>query len=96
MGEAAEAETQAHDAGTDDHHGGKERVTREHGHVLAAGHHHRQNQRRLDGSHREGEDERAEGFADAVGHDFRVMHRHEDRGPQRDAAQRGDPRSHAR
>ena len=61
------------DARADDHHGGVDRVARQDRHVVAAGDHHREDERGLDHGHGQGQDERAEGLAHAMRDDLGVV-----------------------
>ena len=86
VAQRAEQHAGADHAVGDDHDGRVHRVARERGLVLAAGEHHRDDQRRLDRGDGQREDERAERLADPVRDDLGVMHGGDDGADQRDAA----------
>ncbi len=67
-------QAQADQAVADDHDGGKDRVAGQRGLVRAARQHDRDDQRYLDDRDGEGQHEGAEGLADAVRHDFRMVY----------------------
>ena len=79
MRKTAEQNAYADDTGADDHHGSVDRVARQDRHVLAAGNHHRENERGLNRGHGQRKDERAKGLAHAMRDDFGVVDRYDDR-----------------
>ena len=79
IGEAAHQDADADHAVADDHHRGVDRVAREDGRVGTPRQHHREDQRGLDDAHGDGQDQRTEGLADAVGDHLGVVDRGEDR-----------------
>ena len=96
MRQPTEQDAQADHAVADDHHGSVDRVARQARRVIAAGNHHREDERGLDCGDRQGEDECAEGLADAMCDDFGVVHRHDDRRHESGGAEHRDPRSDSR
>ena len=68
---------------------------RQHGRMLAAREHHRENERGLDDGHGQGEDQRPEGLAYAMRHHFGVVDRREHRTDESDPAQHGKERAYA-
>ena len=81
-------QAQADDAVEDDHDRGEYGVPGEGAGGLAAGEHHRDDQRDLDDRHRQREDQRAERFAYPVGDDLGVVDGRDDAATQADDKQR--------
>ena len=77
----------ADDAVADDHHRRKHRVTGKGIDAGAVGQHHGYDQRDFDDRHRHRQNQRAEGFAQAVGNDFSVEDGNQDAGDQRGTGQ---------
>ena len=77
VAQCADQKADSHDAVRGDHDGGEDGVSRQRRRVRPAGQHDAKKQADLDDRDCDGEDERAEGFADAVRDHLRVVHRDE-------------------
>ena len=74
MPQAPDQQAQTDDAVENDHHGGEYRVARQRGRFGAARNHQGDDQRHFDQRDRQGQHQRAIGFADAMRDHFGVMH----------------------
>ena len=77
--DAPRQQADAHHAIADDHHRREDSIPGQTPGLLAAGEHHRDDQGHLDDRHCQGQDQGAQGLADAMGNDLRVIHRHQHR-----------------
>ena len=77
-------QAEADDAVADDHHGGEHGVARQRVLAGATEELERNDQRHFDDGDGKGEDQRAKGLADTVGHRLRMLHGHHHAGDQGD------------
>ncbi len=96
MARAAPEQAQPDDAVAHDHDGGENRVARQPGLLRRSRDHDGDDQRHLDHGHGDGQDQRAEGLADAVGDDLGVVDGREHGGDQSRSRRRGNEAAGAR